>query len=671
MSTQRFSIGTQFQWQDKFYQVKRLLADSKVNIQEMESGEMQTVYFTTLLIALFADKLKFVGDGHVYEHPGSYMDLSDCPPHLLAIARHRLSIIEPLLQLPRQGRKKAIRNYVKELQGKQKEQPNILQNAISVASVYRWLKFYQESNGDLRSLLPDLERRGGRSNSRLHPEVEQIIQSVIDDHYYVRVNRTIDFLHWEIALRLEEVNRHRTPQEQLQLPSRATIDRRLAALDIEGKIIAKRGRLAARRELTQYEQGPQPTMPLERVEIDHTRTDLIVVDEQDMMPLGRMTLTFCLDVATRYPLGYYIGFEPPSYLSVMECLYHTIQPKENIKTHYDTEHNWLAHGIPYTLIIDNGKEFIGRDLQDACQLLGITLERMPVRMPEFKASVERMYGTLNTGLFHTLPGTTFSNIVQKGDYQSLKYACVTLNDLDKMLHIFLLDIYAEKFHRGLQGIPARCWEEAARDGFFPRVPSSGEELRILLGRIAYRTVQPYGIEIHSLRYNSPELTLLRTRLKHEDNKRVKIKYHPGDLGRIHAYDSFEKQYLEVPALAQEYAGGLSLWKHRVIRNHVLSQRQTVDLVSLGRAQRKIQEIVENSMSKKKLRTRSKIARWQESGKTLSLAGEGDQVAANDAQRQEPLELSSINLDVTLEDLEQEGWGIEPDFMSNNGRKQNE
>ena len=111
------------------------------------------------------------------------------------------------------------------------------------------------------------------------------------------------------------------------------------------------------------------------------------------------------------------------------------------------------------------------------------LQQTPVKTPYFKAAVERMFGTINTGLLHTLPGTTFSNPRQRGDYDSLKQAYITVDDLDQLLHIFLLDIYAEDFHRGLQDIPARRWEKLTDSGFFPRVPTSATQLRILLGRV--------------------------------------------------------------------------------------------------------------------------------------------------------------------------------------------
>lgn len=370
-------------------------------------------------------------------------------------------------------------------------------------------------------------------------------------------------------------------------------------------------RNSARKTNAQYGQTPYPNLPLERVEIDHTRSDLVVIDDRDNLPLGRLTLTYCMDTATRYPLGYYLGFEPPSYLAVMECLHHAIQPKVGVRQQYGAEHEWLAYGIPFSLVIDNGKEFIGHDLEDACLLLGIVLQYTPVPTPQFKASVEMLFGSLNTMFFHALPGTTFSNPQERGGYNSADQACVYLSEVDKMLNIFLVDIYAERFHHGLNGIPARRWEEKVKAGFAPALPPSAEDLSILLGRTTTRVIHHYGIEFACLRYNCDDLLALRTRLK---GQAAKIKYHPADLSCLYVFDPFEQQYLHVPALAQEYTQGLSLWKHRVIRQTVLEAQDQVDLVALGHAKRKIQQIVDAGRQRKHQSTRTRIARWDTAGK---------------------------------------------------------
>ena len=612
MSAQRFKPGQTFIWQGILYEVRQLLADGRINMVALETGATKAVAVVRLVQAILADELRFTNLTEAEppppqtEKPG----LDDYSPQQRAVAEYRLSIIQPLLALPPQERGQAIEARVQELN--QQRQPNDrnLLTVISITSIYRWIRLFKQSQGDVRSLMPNTTARGGTQQPRLTSDVEAIIIATIDDHYWVRERRTITFIHREVAVRLAEENQRRQPDDQLALPSIATIARRLQDLSVKPKMDAKQGRRVARQRLAQYQTTEYPVIPLERVEIDHTRTDLIVIDDNDYLPLGRLTFTYCLDTATRYPLGYYLGFEPPSYLTVMSCLYHAICPKPDVQHHFGTQHDWLAYGIPYALVVDNGKEFIGRDLDDACYSLGMMLQQTPVKTPWFKAAVERMFGTINTGLLHTLPGTTFANPRQRGDYESLKQACITQSDLDQLLHIFLLDIYAEDFHRGLQDIPARRWEKLIQSGFFPRVPTSVAQLRILLGRMVYRNVQHYGLELHNLRYNSPALAPLRHRMKKRDDPQVKVKYDPADLSRIYVYDPDEQQYLEVPALAESYTQGLSLWKHQVIRNFVLSQQDRIDIVALGRAQRQIQAIVEESLQHKKMATRAKIARWQ-------------------------------------------------------------
>jgi putative transposase len=670
MSAHRFSTGKQFQWQGDTYEVKRLLSGQNLSIENVQTGQVQMVRLVQLYQALVVDELQFVMKGRPAKPRAGapFVDLSDCPEELRQVAERRLEVIRPLLNLSPTERHQAIRLRVDELKQQWQDDEHTLHTAISVASVYRWLKDYLESSDDIRVLIPDTSQRGGRHQSRLMPDVEEIIQTVIDDFYYVRETRAIDFLYYETVLRVKEANLSRRPEEQLTPPSRSTVFRRIAARDTAGKLIAKRGKRAAQSALRAYETTQYPTMPLERVEIDHTPVDLIVVDQDDLLPLGRLTLTYCLDTATRYPLGYYLGFEPPSYLSVMECLYHAMLPKQDVQEWYDTAHEWLAYGIPTQLIIDNGKEFIGRDLDDACFTLGVVLERMPVKTPHFKAAVERMFGTTNTGILHGLPGTTFANVARRGDYESMQQACISLSELDQMMHIFLLDKYAESFHRGLEGVPARRWAAALEAGFFPRVPASSADLRILLGRVAYRTIQPYGIELHALRYQSGQLTSLRTRMLSGNDKRVKIKYHPADLSRIYVYDPDEQTYLEIPALAQTYTMNLSLWKHNVIRNFVLSEQDTVDIAALGEAQRKIQAIVEKSMKRKKLKTRRKAARWQESGHTPSLAADSVEQADGEVKA---TDTAPVDLEVDLETLSAEGWQVSYDLpQSNEGDKPN-
>jgi putative transposase len=618
MNGKRFSGGARFRWQGVTYQVNRLLPDGEVNLENILTGSVIVIKMTALVSALFNTELEFVSErGSTQTEPSipeadfrKHLALSDYPAHLVSIARYRLEIIQPLISLEQRTRA-AVQARVQEIKGQAKSPGGEgLQGSASVAAVYRWIRDYTRSGNDLRALIPDVRERGGKEKPRLRLEIEHLTETVIERKSKAQEKITIEDVRYELAVRIAEENQVRPAHDQLSMPSRATLARRVeASRASQGKIKGSDKNPTSSSQ--QYGKTPYPSLPLERVEIDHTRSDLVVIDDRDDLPLGRLTLTYCLDMATRYPLGYYLGFEPPSYLTAMECLHHAICPKPEVRQQYGTEHEWLAYGIPATLVIDNGKEFIGRDLEDACLLLGIVLQYSPLKTPQFKAGVERMFGSLNTMFFHVLPGTTFSNPEERGNYKSAEQACVYLSEVDKMLNIFLVDIYAERFHRGLNSIPASRWEETIRHGFAPALPPSAEELSILLGRTADRVIHPYGIEFASLRYNCADLVTLRTRLK---GKAARIKYHPGNLSRLYVFDEFEQQYTLVPALDQEYTHELSLWKHRVIRQAVLDEQAQVDMVALGRAKRKIQQIVEDGRLRKRQSTRSRIARWDTAGK---------------------------------------------------------
>jgi len=640
MTAQSFRIGVRFRWQagerDGTYEIKRLF-EGQVRIENVLTEFEETVAVDELVRALFAEELRFVVTGrHVKGEYGTdsgtnliYPTLDDCPPDLVAIARFRLECIEPLLTLSRPDRTRATfrtrademtkglqesaaRARVDDATGDVEDAPS---KSVSVESLYRWERCYRRAGGDLRALIPATPQKARKGVPRLQSEILTIVDTVIEETYLKRENVTIDDLHREVDLRVEEENKRLPDEDKLKTPCSRTIGRRVDALDVGEVLAAKHGKRAAKRALTQYGVADTPSMPLERVEIDHTRSDLIVLDDADNLPLGRLTMTYCIDVATRYPLGYYLGFEPPSYLAVMECLYHAIWPKGDIRQQYGTAHDWLAYGVPATLVIDNGREFIGASLRDACSLLGTTLQRTPVRAPHFKGKIERAIGSVNTMLLHTLPGTTFSNTQQRGDYEAEKQACIYLSEIDKIMTIFLVDLYAERYHRGLKGVPARRWEAATHAGFIPRVPSSAADLRLLLGRVDHRGIHHYGIEFENLIYNCPELVSLRTLLK---GQKAKIKFHPGDVSRLHIHDPFDDRYIEVPALTAEYAQGLSLWKHRMIVAAAKATGDKVDPKTLGRARRKIQEIVDAGRERKRTATRTHGARWDTSGKPTRL-----------------------------------------------------
>ncbi len=621
MSANYFATGTRLAWEGVVYDVLRAFPrDGQVNLENIQTGAATLVELIRLQAAFFAGQLQFLPAANSGAHGAERqpaLDLADFPETQAAVARYRYDAIRPLLALPPQARTRAaIENRMREVQTAQTARAVATPMApLSCRSIFRWLALFAQHQGDLRALVPGYGRCGGAGRSRLPAALDAIVRQVIEQLYRTRETVTIKDLHYEIAARVEEENRLRPAIDQLATPSRQAINDRLDALDLREWLEAKAGKRAASRALRQSGQKARPSLPYEIVELDTTRADYIVVDDADDLPLGRPTLTYGLDLATGYPAGFHLGFEPPSYLSTMECLYHIIRKKDEVRPQYGTTHDWPAYGVPAQIVVDNGPEFANQHLEDACLCLGSQVVYAPVRTPEFKAGIERYFGSLNTGLLHTLPGTTFSNPGARGDYESAGLACLSLAELTRAIYLFTVDVYAQETHkdgRGLTFIPARRWAAATENGFLPPLPGSAEDLRLLLGRVATRTLQPYGIEFENLRFNCAALGPLRHKLA---GAPVKLKYHPGDLSRVYVRDPFAPpgaaQYLEVPACDPDgYAQQLSLWKHRVILRYARAQQTKPDLAALGRAKREIRALIQAAKGRKNQRGRKAMARFE-------------------------------------------------------------
>ena len=114
-------------------------------------------------------------------------------------------------------------------------------------------------------------------------------------------------------------------------------------------------------------QGLNPTRPLEIVAIDHSLLPFYILDNDYRLPVGLPWLTTAIDVYSQTVVGYYLTFEPPSYLSVMYCLLHSIRAKEYVRSTYKSvKKDWKSFGLMETLKVDNGTDFRGKSLEDAC-----------------------------------------------------------------------------------------------------------------------------------------------------------------------------------------------------------------------------------------------------------------------------------------------------------------
>lgn len=610
MSRAKFMKGMEATVEGRTCTFLRQVALGTWQIEDNATGELKRIAQTELLDMYLDGRFKFAD-----AHPVSM----NYKKKQAENARRQFDLLPEKLRSPALNRRHYVNAVLTQLGPTptrplvvkviEKEWENIKwpENPPHYTTVWRWLKRYLPTGNDIRSIIDRHSHCGNREN-RLPAELVKILSEAIDKIYLTEERNTIQDTLDHAITEVKRENDLRIKSEQLPQPRLRQVKRMINAIPAYDRYAARYGKRAAEIYFRSVKKAPGTVLPLERVEIDHTRLDVFVVDEETMLPLGRPWLTLCIDVHTRSILGFDLSFDPPSHLTVARCLRHAMLPKGSLKEKYtEVKGNWEMYGIMDTLVCDNGPEFHCESLELACMTLGISIQYCPRKQPWFKGSVERLLGTLNRGVAHGVPGTTFSDILEKGDYEVANKATITLTTLREMIHVWVVDYYHNRPHKTLGDIPAHAWHVETVGLDIP-VPADPEELKAVLGTIATRRLTHKGIEINGLFYNSPTVQLVCRRIGM--NTEVTVRYQADDLGEIHLLVPDTDTYMAVPALDIDYAKGLTLWQHTVCRRFAKRRLDgRTDTVALAEAKRRITELVLEDFGRKGKRTRNRSYRF--------------------------------------------------------------
>lgn len=385
-----------------------------------------------------------------------------------------------------------------------------------------------------------------------------------------------------------------------------TIRRYIAKLDAYEVDIHRLGKHAAKKKHRMATEVLVVMDILDRWEIDHTLLDVLLVDEETGLIIGRPYITVVLDKFSRMIMGYVIHLAAPNTETVLRVIERSIRPKAGfLKRFPGVKHEWRAHGLPSRVVPDNAAEFHADDLIAGFNELGIEIMYPRSRGPEMKGSVERFFRTLNTGLIHNLPGTTFSNVQEKGDYKSDKHACLTLDQLESGVVKWIVDGYHQTPHRSLdERTPSQVWA-SAEDNRLIKLPVDLDELECILARRRSVCVHHYGIEVDGHGYHSPELAQLRARMTHKEKISVRFR---DELNHVWVHDRFRNVFLQVPIKDKRLLGvSRDLWK--AAKNALRAKGEDKpNLEKINQCYRDLEIDVDYARHSQKLRQRRAVTR---------------------------------------------------------------
>lgn len=610
-----FKIGIIIEINGQRFVIVRILNDGVIQLECQQDGLLSNTTQENLLQQYSSRQLRFVEQvsTSVLQEPESSLlgrPLSAFPDCIQEKAIRKKKYLDFILQM---GTFVSTPKTLKPLIAACAQQCND-PNPPSAISLYRWYRGLVSAQRDHRALIDRVDLQGG-CGSRLHPEVQALLQASVDQIYLAPERPAVSDVHFDIIDRIARSNEFRGKDEQLRVPSASTVLRFIRGLDKYEVTAARFGDRIARMRFRTSGRGARPQRILERVEIDHTPLDLFVIDGDNQLPMGRPTVTLATDVYSRMPMGIHIGFDGPSLEAVFDCLRNAILPKTFIRDRYpEITNDWPCFGRMEELICDNGLEFHSSELERVGFELGTILTFCPKRQPFYKGSVERFLKTLNFQFAHAMPGTSFARWFHREDYDPLKHSVITLEQLRSLLYRWLIDVYAQKLHRGIGTTPYLKWQEGLKQ-FSPGLPPSPERLDVALGRTCTRTLSHAGIELFNLRYNHPDLLAVRRQLGERGN--VEVRYYAGDLSYVNIIDPVSKEPILVPALELEYARDLNLEQHRLICAHIRQvQKANVNAVALARAKAEIREAVREMAFSKSQKKRQRAAKIRGIGSKL-------------------------------------------------------
>ncbi|EMN7028339.1 Mu transposase C-terminal domain-containing protein [Pseudomonas aeruginosa] len=395
------------------------------------------------------------------------------------------------------------------------------QAGVSNGTFYRNIKFYDEEIGPA-SLLR-MKRGNKKGSRRLIKDVDDVIKQAIKEAY-IGKSATIAAVFRkaeELSIRLG-----------LKPPSRSAISARLKDIPEKERHLRKHGHEATSQKYAARPGKKEIHLPLEWVQMDHTRVDLILVDQITRRPIGRPWLTVLIDLKTRVILGYYLSLYPPSSLSVACAVAHAALPKNQFLKRLGVSAGLHPYyGVPKLLHMDNASEFKTVKFQRACVLHKIGLKWRPIGAKHYGGHVERLIGTLMTDYVHFLPGTTHSNPVSRRGYDSEKNSALTFKEFCQWF-AGQVAIYHGRKHKGLGRSPAAEWKshfvDSENNVTHPPIISDPWTFRLDFMPEMSRKIHPQGVTLNGKWYWSPGLT------PHIGKERVVIKYDPHSMATIWA-----------------------------------------------------------------------------------------------------------------------------------------
>jgi len=411
----------------------------------------------------------------------------------------------------------------------------------------RWIK-----SGRMFGALAPLTDKQGNRKQRLDPAVTAIIQRVVRQNWLTLERPPLTVAHDRICRDVRHLNEQGAGphlEEPSEMAVRRWIQRNIEPFEV---MYFRKGKKEAEHQFRVTARAPAAIRPLQIVEFDETPLNVMLVDSNGH-PRGRANLTAGTCLATGMIVGWHIGWEKPSWTSVMQALRMAVLKKDTSGS--GAESPYPVYGVGEVVKVDNGPPYRSTSLVAASGQLGFELRFVPAGKPHLKGKIERFFLEVSRDFTSVLPGRTFANTLERGDYDSEGFAHLTLQETQKLFMKWVVDVYHNRPNsRAFGQTPLERWD--ALSGHGVRLPPDAADLGALIGLVIKRTIVAEGIAFQGLTYGNASLKLLKKKfhLGHE----WMVKIDPLDLLQVLVLNPESEKWEAFPCKQPELVEGLTL-----------------------------------------------------------------------------------------------------------------
>lgn len=473
----------------------------------------------------------------------------------------------------------------------------------------KWVRSYDKM-GTL-GIVPRIHKRGRRQD-RYCTQVKLLVRK--HAQIFLRGERpTKKLAYGDLKVEISNINKVRRQAGQPDLPTpdydfMCKAISRLAPFDVAaGRHLEEH----AKRKFHPSRGGmPNIIRAMQRIEMDDWECHLhnlaielelwepVRPEVQEMAEKTRCNLSVAIDCYTRVLPALVLSLGPHS-VNTKTMLRMCMTDKTPLALAVGCKTPWEYRGNPWNAAADEGSPYLNAVTKALCQSAGIEYISPQIETPQQRPKVERVMQTLEIRSLLRFSGRAFNNPQVRGKYEAEARAVTTVDELAHLIVRFIVDVYHNTPHDGLDGdTPRNFWLKSTKE-LGPR--AAGKPfLRRVFGERYKVTLHPNGIEIFGNWYTNP---VLEKRARDLPERDYVVIVDEEDLGGI-SVEIGEDEPLEVVGPACMNGVNVDVWN--------------MALASMRRGNKHVQNITEETVlraieyaQEADTKTRARLAiRWR-------------------------------------------------------------